>query len=505
MKLFSKTNIIVGPPGTGKTTALMGIMDELLQDGTAPDKICFLSFTRKAANEARMRAATRFGLDHDQLLHFRTVHSLCFQQLGLSRKDIMGFSDYCEIAKAIGISITNRVASEDGIVSAMSKGDRLLFTENLARVNGITCREQWECLGNEDFYLEELVQVEETLAKYKLVNDKQDFTDMVDMFLQTKPLPSIDYLIVDEAQDLAKNQWEVIKLLSACVKETFVAGDDDQAIFKWAGADVETFIDLDGEPWVLDQSYRIPEIVKPLADNIISRVSKRREKVWHSREEQGSIEYCNTIHEIDMSKGTWLVLARNSFLLKEFNEYCTENGYVFDSTLGSIIRSESLQAIRNWERLRKGEKISVADALQVYEFMSVRERVAYGSKKKLDAEEHDVQVSIYDLRRRFGLLVDTIWHHALDRLSVEERIYFLTALKNGEKLTKEPRIKISTIHSVKGGEAENVVVCTDMAHRTWQEYLVNEEDEARVWYVAVTRTKCNLFILSPRSQRAYPL
>lgn len=505
MKLSSKTNIIVGPPGTGKTTALMGIIDELLQHGTAPNRICFLSFTRKAANEARMRAAAKFGFDNDQLLHFRTIHSLCFQQLGLSRKDIMGFSDYCDIAKAIGISITNRVASEDGIVSAMSKGDRLLFTENLARVNGISCREQWERLGNEDFYLEELVQVEETLAKYKLVNSKQDFTDMVDMFLQVKPLPDIDYLIVDEAQDLASNQWQVVKLLSTCVKETFVAGDDDQAIFKWAGADVETFIDLEGESWVLDQSYRIPGSIKPLAENIISKVSKRRDKDWYPREVQGSIEYCGTIHEINMSQGTWLVLARNSFLLKEFNEYCTENGYVFDSTLGSIIRSESLQVIRNWERLRRGEKITVTEAIQIYEYMSVRDRVVYGSKKKLDESEHDNLVSIYDLRRNFGLLVDTIWHHALDKLSIEERTYFLTALKNGEKLTKEPRIKISTIHSVKGGEAENVVLCTDMAHRTYQEYQVNEEDEARVWYVAVTRAKCNLFILSPRSQRAYPL
>lgn len=505
MKLSSPTNIIVGPPGTGKTTALMEIIDELLQNGTNPDRICFLSFTRKAATEARDRAAVKFGFGQDQLQYFRTVHSLCFNQLGLSRKDVMGFSDYCEIAKAIGISITNRVACEDGIVSAMSKGDRLLFTENLSRVNGVTCKEQWERLANEDFFLEELVQVEETLVKYKLINNKQDFTDMVDMFLQTKPVPKIDYLIVDEAQDLARNQWEVVKLLSAQVKETFIAGDDDQAIFRWAGADVDTFIELEGDQWVLDQSYRIPQAIKPLAEDIIKRVTKRRSKTWYTRDEQGSVEYCHTIHEVDMSKGTWLILARNSFLLKEFNEHCTEYGYVFDSTLGSLIRSESLQAIRNWELLRKGEKITVADAIQIYEFMSVRDRVKYGSKKQLDAEEHDKLVSIYDLRRNHGLLVDYIWHEALDRLSVEEKSYFLTALKNGEKLTKEPRIKISTIHSIKGGEADNVVVCTDMAHRTWQEYQENEDDEARVWYVAVTRARKNLYILSPRSNRAYIL
>jgi DNA helicase-2/ATP-dependent DNA helicase PcrA len=505
VKLSSKTNIIVGPPGTGKTTVLMGIIDELLENGTKPERICFLSFTRKAANEAKSRAADRFELSGERLTYFRTIHSLCFQQLGLARKDIMGFADYCEIAKAIGISITNRVASEDGIVSAMSKGDRLLFTENLARVNGITTKEQWERLANEDFYLEELEQVENTLIKYKQVNDKQDFTDMVNMFLQVKPIPDIDVLIVDEAQDLALNQWEVVKLLSAHVKETFVAGDDDQAIFRWAGADVNSFIELEGDVWTLDQSYRIPRAVKPIAEDIISRVHKRREKDWHTRDEQGSVEFYNSIHEVDMSQGTWLVLARNTYLLKEFNEHCTDNGYVFDSTSGSIIRGESLQAIRNWERLRAGKKITAADASQIYEFMSVRERVKYGFKKRLDEADKNEPLSIYDLRRDYGLLTDKIWHFALDRLSDEERIYFLTALKNGEKLTKEPRIKISTIHSVKGGEADNVIICTDMASRTWQEYQTNEDDEARVWYVAVTRAKKNLFILSPRTSRAYPI
>jgi len=481
----------------------MGVLDELLDSGVHAKRICFLSFTKKAVTEARDRARTKFNFADDDVIYFRTIHSLCFQQLGLSRKDVMGFSDYCEIAGALGISITNRVASDDGIISAMSKGDRLLFTENLARVRGVGIKEQWEQLPNEDFFLEELVQLQETLFKYKKINSKYDFTDMVDMFLNMKPIPDIDYLIVDEAQDLAANQWAVINLLSARVKEVFVAGDDDQAIFRWAGADVDTFIDLEGETWQLDQSYRIPQSIKSLSESIIGQVKKRRDKLWHSRDEQGSISYCNSIHEVDMSKGTWLILARNSYLLHEFNDYCVEQGYVFDSTIGSFARSEAFNAIRNWELLRKGKKISVTNALAIYDYMSIRERVAYGAKTRLDKEDHDRLVNIYDLRREFGLLVDDIWHHALDKLSDQERLYFLTALKNGEKLTQEPRIRISTIHSVKGSEAENVFLCTDMAQRTYDEYMVNEDDELRVWYVAVTRAKKNLFIMSPRQSRAF--
>lgn len=505
MKLDSKTTIVVGPPGTGKTTVLMGVLDELLEQGVHANRICFLSFTRKAVTEAKARACTKFEFTDEDTIYFRTIHSLCFQQLGLSRKDIMGFSDYCEIASVLGISITNRAVSEEGFVSAMSKGDRLLFTENLARVRGLSIKEQWELLPDEEFFLEELVQLQETLDKYKTLNGKKDFTDMIDMFLNVKPLPDIDYLIVDEAQDLAANQWAVIKLLSSRVKETFVAGDDDQAIFRWAGADVDSFIELEGETWVLDQSYRIPAAVRDIADSIISGVSKRREKTWYSRDAHGSTGFINSVDELDMSKGTWLLLARNSFLLQQFNELCLDRGYVYESTTGSLARGEALRAVRFWEMLRKGTKITVEQALHVYGYMSTRERVSHGYKQKLEKVEHDRLVGIYDLRREYGLLVDDVWHIALDKISDQERLYFLDALKNGEKLTKEPRIKISTIHSIKGGEAENVVLCTDMAQRTYDEYMANEDDERRVWYVAVTRAKNNLFIMSPASSRAFPI
>ena len=53
---------IFGPPGTGKTTRLLNMVDNALQDGVSPDRIAFLAFTRKAANEAKERAADRFEL-----------------------------------------------------------------------------------------------------------------------------------------------------------------------------------------------------------------------------------------------------------------------------------------------------------------------------------------------------------------------------------------------------------------------------------------------------------
>ena len=62
-------------------------------------------------------------------------------------------------------------------------------------------------------------------------------------------------------------------------EKTYIAGDDDQAIFKWAGADVDHFIALKEEVndiKVLDQSYRIPGgPIHELSQKIINKVQNR--------------------------------------------------------------------------------------------------------------------------------------------------------------------------------------------------------------------------------------
>ena len=81
---------LFGPPGTGKTTQLLNMVDKALSSGVSPHEIAFLAFTRKAATEAKERAAVRFNLDpEDDLFYFRTIHSLTYKLLNLRQKDLM--------------------------------------------------------------------------------------------------------------------------------------------------------------------------------------------------------------------------------------------------------------------------------------------------------------------------------------------------------------------------------------------------------------------------------
>lgn len=499
------THIIVGPPGTGKTTRLIGIVEGLLESGFGPTEICYCAFTRKAATEARDRSCTKLNFTTDQLPWFRTLHSLAFHQLGLSKAQVMGFGDYVKIAQELGLFITLRGLAEDGTISGLSVGDRLFFMENMSRAQLLDLKTYWEKFPDEDIYWYQLQQLQQTVLNYKKAYGKQDFTDIITMFCNNPVVPNLRALIIDEAQDLTPLQWKMVEHLSENVEEVYVAGDDDQAIFRWAGAAVQHFIDLPGSREVLPQSYRVPSAIQEVATGIARQIDGRIPKDWNPTKEVGIVDYANDISHIDMSTGTWYLLARNVYLLQAYNDHCMQMGYVFDSHIGSPVKGNSLKAIVDWEKLRKGEHITGAQAKTIYDLLGTKVGVAYGFKTKLDKLDDNCQVTMAKLRADYGLLTEKIWHEALDKLDPAECQYFLAALQRGEKLLKEPRIKINTIHGVKGGEADHVVIQTDMAQRTFNEYKANPDDEHRVWYVAVTRAKQSLHIITPKTDRTYQI
>lgn len=500
MNHSEKTRIILGPPGTGKTTKLIKMVELFLAENIKPERICFISFTKRASLEARSRAISKFVLTNEQLPYFRTIHSLAFKELKLEPRRVMNFNNYIDICKILGITISSQNVNEDGWSMNHTKGDRLFFIESMARTAKITLKQAFENFINDDLDFRELELLRDTLLKYKEIHNKVDFSDMIVEFTKRKIFIPIDILIVDEAQDLSPIQWDMISIISATAKQIIIAGDDDQAIYTWAGADVNHFINLKGRREVLEQSYRVPAKAYQIAVNILARIKQRTKKVYMPREFQGEFKLINELESMNMDTGTWLLLSRNMFLLYEFVNYCVGKGYLFYSRIGSQIPPDSMHAIRTWENLRLGMEMPADDIKSMYKFMRTKKTITFGFKELLEKVPDTEFLNITTLQEKFGLLTHEPWHKALTKLSPLEIQYFQAAFERGEKVTEEPRIRINTIHGVKGAEADNVVLLTDVSRRTHDEFQRHSDDEWRVWYVAVTRTKSNLFLVLPRTQ-----
>jgi superfamily I DNA/RNA helicase len=107
---------------------------------------------------------------------------------------------------------------------------------------------------------------------------------------------------------------------------------------------------------------------------------------------------------------------------------------------------------------------------------------------------------------KHGLLADpeSIWHEAMDLIPDNERAYIVAMLRRGEKFNAEPRVTVSTIHGSKGGEADNVVLLTDLSPAAEAAASIDADDLHRVFYVGVTRTRENLYLVEPEDlNRSY--
>lgn len=493
--------IVLGPPGTGKTTTLLNMVDEELSKGTPPQKIGYLSFTKKAANEAVNRACQKFSLNKRDFRYFRTIHSLCYHELGLSDGDVMDGRRQMEFGDYIGIKVSPYKSMDDPNMFGFEIGDRILFMINLARVRCIPLRQQFNEF-DDGLQWSQVEYVERGLQEFKTKNHLVDYTDMLEKFVQSDWCPKLDVLFVDESQDLALLQWHVITKLAQHTRRLVIAGDDDQAIYRWAGAAVDHFIDMEGQVQILNKSWRVPPEIQSLSANVINKVKKRRQKEWAPMDKEGFVDRSVHLEHVDWSDKNILVLVRNAFLMKSVEELLHANGIIYRRRGHSSVRPSVLEGILAWEDLRKGKDVSLDQAEKVYGLMSSGSRVKRGFKS-LPGFQPNAPIRLNDLKERGGLLVDTIWHEALDRIPAEERAYLLRALQKGESLLKKPRVEISTVHGAKGGEADHVILLTDMASRTYDEYWKNPDDEARVWYVAVTRAMRKLTLVSPQSTTSF--
>ena len=270
-----------GPPGTGKTTTLLRKIEEHLDQGVLPDRIAFISFSVKAAEEGKHRARSRFGFDKNDLSYFCTSHAFCKRAMGITR--VMEGLDVKEFLETYSFPLTKHYhGNTRKSLESMLDDPYFQIIEN-AKANCRTVsveRLKTPVKQRQKVVAPLLEAIDKSWAQYREEQGIFSFADMINEFINKGRVPPLEVLIVDEAQDLAELNWRLIEKLMSVVPVSYIAGDDDQAIYEWNGARPDRFIGIEGRTVVLDQSFRVPKQVHRVAEKIAGRISNRHAKKY---------------------------------------------------------------------------------------------------------------------------------------------------------------------------------------------------------------------------------
>jgi len=499
--------IILGPPGTGKTTTLLNLVDQFIQQGIRPKQIGYFSFTKKAAVEAATRAANKFGLDlENDLENFRTLHSYAFKMLGMTKEKMMSVDNYKEFGQKCNIPIkTAKYSLEDG---TFNSDNEYLTIINTARVRRMDLLEYYDSRQNIlDIERDTLYLISEELKRYKEEKRMKDFTDLIEDFIDKESTSKFEVLFIDEAQDLSLLQWEMVRKIWKNATKTYIAGDDDQAIFKWAGADVDHFIALKGEVddiKTLDQSYRIPGgPIHELSQKIISKVQNRFDKEYKPRVEEGILKRYSDVTQVNMSEGNWLVLSSANHFLDDVKELCELRGWYYQHKGQNSVKLKLLLALNNWEQWRQGCQLTHIEIKNIYEYLRTSVADGFRTGKLFRSEE---KYTLEECKEKYGLLTDKVWYESFEGLDNFTENYIRNMRANGEQINKNPRIIMSTIHGAKGGEADKVLILQDLTNAALETFQHDPDELHRLFYTGTTRAKRELHIVDPKNfDRAYLL
>jgi superfamily I DNA/RNA helicase len=383
---------------------------------------------------------------------------------------------YNDLGKILSIRVN---AKKDADASPYLSCDNEYFQIILkAKEKGISVWDEY-CTGEHSSNVEPdlLKHIEVNYNQYKVNNNLIDFADMIKKFLSKPELcPSFNTVFIDEAQDLSPIQWDMYDLLKNNSKNVYLAGDDDQAIYGWAGADVDRFIKEPAKEKVLSKSRRIPIAVQEISEIITERIQGlRATKNYLPRNEQGLCSKINSLENVDLYNGKWLILTRTISRAKEICDLLKVKGLYYENKHRKSYDTKLYKAIINHSKWLKGEDIPDTALEDIKEYMGERE-----------------------------LKKDLKWYECFDTASADEKIYIRLMLSNGEKLSNEARIKVSTIHAAKGGECENVILVLDNAKKIREataHSIIKRDEEHRVWYVGCTRAKRNLYLMRAKIER----
>lgn len=287
---------VIAGAGSGKTKALTHRYVYLVNDvGIATENILCVTFTNKAANEMRKRIRTMIG-DQDTGM-VCTFHGFCVQLL---REDIhtMNYPDNFLVMDEEDMKAILRNVYEQGhldsreITYSMAmdmigiKKSRMEHIDYILKMNTQELKTKFLTADKKEEVLFYGYLYEQKKAFALDYDDLITFTFYIlENFREKRDKwqKRLQYVMVDEFQDVSATQYEMAEILSAYHGNLFIVGDPDQTIYTWRGANIEYILNFkvahpDCTDIIMDQNYRSSENILNASNSLISKNKKRVEK-----------------------------------------------------------------------------------------------------------------------------------------------------------------------------------------------------------------------------------
>ena len=512
------TRIIIGNPGCGKTTKLISELQKLYQDGIPLERIAYCSFSVAAIDEAVSRALKALKISTDtssnlletgnykgKLIYFKTLHAMAFRLLGLESSCLLSESGLKEFALSQGLRVTGDYIRKKGLPHRMTQGDKIMQIIGVSELCNQSIRDYMIKNDIHEIPIDLVERIAHNYKAFKVLSSQYDYTDMLVMAKNTDlEVPELDYLFIDEAQDLSSLQWILVNKLASKAEHIIIAGDDKQAVNSFSGADVDTFLALPGKVETLKQSYRVPKVVFDVANKIVNKMTAYRKEgaLWKPRHVEGTLSYINSLPLDKLQKGKdWLVLARGGYQLQTLARelYKMEDGQkpiLFTLNGMPPVDMDAYAIIWLYKHYGKEwvkkitapitEKDTAEQASNKRKYQKILKRFiknAFPIEEAANKEWHELFVNEDPIKVRYL-----------------QKTYMLY-LQKGENMFKDAPVRLMTIHAAKGREADNVIVYLNIPKTVADTLRYDDSDvELKVLYVAITRAKQNLYLYTDKRQ-----
>ncbi|WP_372910408.1 UvrD-helicase domain-containing protein [Salinigranum sp.] len=550
---------LFGGPGSGKTTALLDRVEGLLEDDDIEvTDVLVVSYTRAAAAEIRERLAERLDTNPRALKgNVSTMHAKAYELLNLSRGDVVGEKDKQEFCEEYGIEYEDEYKS-GGRRTARSTtlGNKIIATSQWLQRTRRDVADwydvpfQWNVEevrlppdidpnaqeGNKYTPTwpssDDRVDIPEAIRgwrKYKGDNGLVGFADMLERVKQRSLVPHVDYLVIDEFQDITTLQYDVYEEWKPHMKKVLIAGDDDQVVYAWQGADPDLLLDTPrDEDVILPNSYRLPSKILNVVNREIRHIEKRQEKDLKPRKEGGRVEGVhnpsmldlarNVRYTVEQDEGTVMVLFRARYQMFQFIDEFLPLGMPFSTLTDQRMWTDRLtDYVRAVEKLVDDDPVTGLEARRLADML---QESAFGSNERDDLydviDEHEEAAGTDDLAA-FTIPADevrAVTPFVPDGASASDMVRKVTSFQRksiaayfeGPYQGMDPdHVRLGTIHSAKGREADHVFVSTDLTEKVVEQMAasVSDEELAAHGIEGFTSTTSPVPILTDNERRVF--